>query len=410
MKIIYSGIIFIFLFPLLVSGSTASWNSGTEQPHISIFDQDSSQECIECHLEEVIDDHYHISHSNVNLSCITCHPGSEIEEHEKLEEVDCAGCHQPHDAKPAKDVHLTISCKACHLTDIPPADEKNCKACHNIGNTLGAASMVLPAKSIICIPCHTATFSVNDATTIITLLLFTAGVFCICAVWFSGKVVKGNIHISFQIFPVIKALILDILLQRRLFIISRFRWMIHALIFYSFFIRFIWGFSALICSLWLPEWEGTWIMMNKNHPATAFIFDFTGLLIIVGVLGKIIQKIKKQSNHQFDNMPGADWIGFTLLSSIVLVGFILEGMRIAMTKSPDGTSFAFIGYGISYFFSNFNITNYYGYVWYAHAVLTGMFVVYLPFSRMFHMIITPMVFLMNATTGHHNKKEMYLWK
>jgi len=402
MKILNSGIIFICLFTLSVS---ASGNTDTDQSHISIFDLDSSQECLECHLEMVFDDHYHISHADVNFSCTTCHPDSVMVDHEILKEVDCAKCHFPHDAKPANDIHLTVSCKTCHLSDIPPANEENCKTCHHAGNTLGAAAMVLPAKSIICMPCHTATFSVNDTTTIITLILFIAGMICVCAVWFSGSLVKGKARFSFQIFQIIKVLVLDILLQRRLFRISRFRWMLHSLIFHSFFVRFIWGFTALMCSLWLPDWSGTWIMMDKNHPATALLFDFTGLLIIVGVLGMIVQKIKKQSKYQFDNMPKPDWFGYSLLGGIILMGFVLEGMRIAMTKSPEGTAFAFIGHGISHLFSSLDLTNWYGYVWYVHAILTGAFVAYLPFSRMFHMIMTPIVFLMNTATGHHDKNR-----
>ena len=35
--------------------------------------------------------------------------------------------------------------------------------------------MVLPAKSIICMPCHAGTFSVGDTTTILSLIVFFAG-------------------------------------------------------------------------------------------------------------------------------------------------------------------------------------------------------------------------------------------
>jgi len=35
-------------------------------------------------------------------------------------------------------------------------------------------------------------------------------------------------------------------------------------------------------------------------------------------------------------------------------------------------------------------------VWYLHAVLSGAFLVYLPFSRMFHMIVAPVSLAMNA--------------
>jgi nitrate reductase gamma subunit len=46
--------------------------------------------------------------------------------------------------------------------------------------------------------------------------------------------------------------------------------------------------------------------------------------------------------------------------------------------------------------AGFELTGIYGYVWYLHAILTGAFLVYLPFSRMFHMIMAPVGLAMNA--------------
>jgi len=76
-----------------------------------------------------------------------------------------------------------------------------------------------------------------------------------------------------------------------------------------------------------------------------------------------------------------------------VIGFLLEGMRIAMTGAPEGSAYAFLGYGISRIFADWSstITGVYGYVWYAHAVLTGGFIAYLPFSRLLHIIIAPWV-------------------
>ena len=79
------------------------------------------------------------------------------------------------------------------------------------------------------------------------------------------------------------------------------------------------------------------------------------------------------------------------------MGFVLEGMRLAMTGVPGDGEYAFVGYWISTFFSNStSLTPIYGYVWYLHAFLTGAFVAYLPFSRLFHVILAPVVLLMDA--------------
>jgi nitrate reductase gamma subunit len=75
------------------------------------------------------------------------------------------------------------------------------------------------------------------------------------------------------------------------------------------------------------------------------------------------------------------------------VGFVLEGLRIALSGYPQGSAYAFAGDALSRIFHGAaGLDDIYGYVWYGHAVLTGLFVAYLPFSRMFHMILAP-VFL-----------------
>jgi nitrate reductase gamma subunit len=58
-----------------------------------------------------------------------------------------------------------------------------------------------------------------------------------------------------------------------------------------------------------------------------------------------------------------------------------------------------VGYGLSLLFSDASgLTEAYGYIWYIHAILTGAFVAYLPFSRLFHIIMAPVVLAMNAVS------------
>jgi nitrate reductase gamma subunit len=99
-------------------------------------------------------------------------------------------------------------------------------------------------------------------------------------------------------------------------------------------------------------------------------------------------------------MPRPDRAANGLLAGIVLAGFLLEGMRIAMTGSPSGSEFAFVGYGLSRLFTGMDLTSVYGYVWYGHAILTGAFVAYLPFSRMIHMITVPLSLALSAESRH----------
>ena len=142
-------------------------------------------------------------------------------------------------------------------------------------------------------------------------------------------------------------------------------------------------------------------MLDKNHPLTAFMFDLTGVLAILGVVMIPVRKHVAGSEDRPEGLPGADWPGYGLMGGIIIVGFILEGMRIAMTGAPEGSQYAFVGYAISRLFDKFNLTNIYGYMWYVHAILTGAFVAYLPFSRMFHMIMAPISLALNAGSQQH---------
>jgi len=374
-------------------------------------------------------------HSGV--SCLVCHPRAAAFEHARQPNGDCTQCHVRHHEKVAHEAHASVSCEACHLWGVQPrkdldtgrvlwdrqkdpsgfshihhmpalANDASCMRCHFNGNAIGASAMVLPAKSIICMPCHPATFSVGDTTTILALLIFSVGILGVGSVCFSagdrrvGRVVKTGESASWgKFWAAVKAFLLDGLLQRRLFRASRQRWVLHALVFFPFMFRFAWGLMALILSLWHPEGSIAWPMVDKNHPLTAFLFDFSGLLIIVGALYMILRRMGADPAQKPTGLPGPDMPAFVLLGGIMVVGFILEGMRMAMTGRTDGSAWAFAGYMIGRGFAGYDLTGVYGHVWYLHAILTGVFVAYLPFSRMLHMIVAPVVLAVNATERHH---------
>ena len=379
---------------------------------------------------------------HADLACTECHPNAAGFNHSVQESGDCRRCHLPHDEKVAGDAHSEVSCGACHLEGIEPArdpesrlvswnrdtdtgaplrihemtrmsDQNSCKRCHFKGNEVGAVSMLLPAKSIMCMSCHSATFSAGDTTTVIALVVFLGGMVNVGSYWLSGSVGGRSdvssagklfyllwntvrVLFSFRIFSIIKAMILDVLLQRRLYRQSGRRWFIHSLIFLPFVFRFSWGMVSLVVSLWKPEWALVWPMLDRNHPVTALLFDLTGIMVILGV-GFAFFRGQRRQQDQPSGLPGQDRIALGLIGGIVVVGFLLEGLRIAMTGWPEGAGFAVLGYVISLLFGESSLwTGVYGYLWYIHAILTGAFVAYLPFSRLLHIIMAPVVLAMSA--------------
>jgi predicted CXXCH cytochrome family protein len=415
--------------------------------------------CFHCHAKSAVtkkpgnfarfDISAYSSTVHSDITCTTCHLQAVEFQHANQELDDCRQCHRPHDEKIAKEAHIRVSCEACHLNQVSPvkaldggkiqwqinrqpdyisgihtmvssSEDVFCRRCHFDGNTIGAAAMVLPARSVMCMPCHAATFSVGDTTTLIALLIFGLGILGAGSIWFSGslvgaaasgvgskflKTIQSMLAVIFssRIFSILKVLIMDGLFQRRLFRISRTRWLIHALIFFPFLIRFCWGLIALVASIWLPGWHGVWVMLDKNQPLTALFFDLSGMLVILGTVLILLRKYVQESENKLAGLPATDWPAYSLMGGIIIVGFILEGMRIAMTGNPEGSQYAFLGYVISRLFIGVNLTGIYGYMWYVHAILTGAFVAYLPFSRMFHMIMAPVSLAINVDAKHNRQ-------
>lgn len=410
--------------------------------------------CLHCHaanrsaLDSLYESHplidikQYAKTAHGKVACTVCHPQSLSNNHVNQPLGDCRRCHLPHDEKVAHDAHTGVACGACHLDGtIPtknretgmvgwrrpaakdrisrihqmkiPAVDDSCRSCHNSDNSVGAAAMVLPAKSILCMPCHAATLSVGDPVTAVSSILALFGLTAVGSVWFSAggqnsaasrKFFETLISalkrlFSARLLKIIKILILDGLLQRRLYAVSKERWLVHALVFYPMIFRFLWGMAALCASLWLPGRPLTAVLLDKNNPWTAFLFDFSGMMVITGIAFMVGRRLTDGNRGAISGLPPADWPAHALFGGIVLVGFVLEGMRIAMTAGPGGAGFAFIGDAVSRLFYNRNLISAYGYIWYLHAGLTGAFLVYLPFSRLFHIIMAPVSLAISAARG-----------
>jgi nitrate reductase gamma subunit len=342
---------------------------------------------------------------------------------------------------------MGVSCQACHLKDVAPLNldsrgpivwrstaaggtvsilhqmrlskNEGCTRCHFDGTLIGAPAMVLPAKGVLCMSCHAATLSVGDTITVVSLLIFLLGIAALSTLWLGGvpqgtgraaipaKILQAvgrglAVLFSSKIVPIAKALFWDVLCQRRLYRLSVRRWVIHSLIFLPIMLRFIWGVTALCATNWLPDWPRIWALVDKNYPATAFFYDLTGLMILVGIVLAWVRGATAQRSR-VSGLPAQDRLALVLIGGIVLVGFLLEGMRITLTGTPDGAHYAFLGFAISKLFPGINgLAQMYGYVWYMHAVLTGALIAYLPFSRLIHIVMAPVVLAMNAAADDHN--------
>ena len=395
------------------------------------------------HIPKINTIAYHKT-SHARDRCTDCHSDSATYGHEKTTQ-DCKNCHTPHAESENHDAHVGVECRACHLQGniavnsekesivwqsewahpdpvsvhllVDTEDEASCIRCHTSGNKFGAAAMILPAKGVFCMACHTATFTASDTTSLITLLMSLLISLGLLSLWLSAgpatigksennlkvsRVLRdfGSVFFSKRIGRVLKALLLDAVLQRKLFFQSPYRWFSHGLVFYAFLLRFSLGLVSLILSLAFPEWPLSMALLDKNQPLVAFVFDITGVLIILGMVLMVIRKVRNRK-ISLPGLPQQEWLSMVLIGGIILVGFVLEGMRISMTLDYSDKHFAFLGYTVSLLFNQVEgLTAVYGYIWYLHALLTAAFVIGLPFSRMFHIVMVPIAIAVNAAQPH----------
>ena len=379
------------------------------------------------------------------VACVRCHDGVATSPH-RTSSIECTSCHGYHGEGTAHDPHRRVNCEACHheskevmkdpktgrivlrmvkdgiplkMTTHRFADfktKKACEKCHFPDNRLGAAIVVLPAKSLICIGCHSSSVTLSDPVSILSLILFIVGIGATLTFWFQGTMVDPSfstheklsyigekawqVFFSKKILTLLKVFAVDAILLRRILKESVSRWTIHSLIYVPLFLRFLIGLILLLLSAAFPMSPQVAVLLDKNYPLIAFTYDFLGLCIVIGITAAIVRRV--QGKAQKAVTGGQDYVVLGLVGAVLFTGFWVEGMRILLTAVPPSAALpSFIGYPISLLLDLFSVRweVVYPYGWYAHAILTGALVAYLPFSKMFHILISPLTLLIKAAVG-----------
>ena len=194
-----------------------------------------------------------------------------------------------------------------------------------------------------------------------------------------------------------RTLVDDVLLHRTLRSVSGFRWLKHTLIFWGFGLMFATELLAVFVREGFPAFGWTDIWEVASHPvrlAFDFVYDFTGLMVLVGCALAIGWRIVVQGTEEqkFTDTPTA-----VFLFLVVLSGFTVEGMRLAAI--PDAA------HGVSFVGSVFAQavpatagpgSTAYEVLWLVHVLGSCAFIAYVPLKRLVHSCATPMGRLMHS--------------
>lgn len=381
------------------------------------------------------------------VSCVHCHTDVARSPHETETGAQCRACHPVHGEGDARAPHLRVDCQACHypsehvrldeaagrvrlarrdaqgrpvglaahgLADV--ASDQSCNRCHNAENTVGAPAAVLPAKSALCVVCHPSALTVGHPVFWIALAVFAAGVLLMVRFWFLGRV-QGEEHslhrkislgsdavwqtvFSRRFFTALRVLVVDIVLQRRILKESVQRWSMHSLIFLAILARL--GLSLFTGLLFAvdPDGELALALIDKNHPFTAFVYDFLGLCILLGVAWAAVQRFWVRPAHVKTEIE--DNVTLGIVGGLVLAGFLATGARLLLTQVPAETAVhSFIGYPVSRLLSVLPLDwrSAYPVLWWLHALLGAAFVAYLPFGKLKHVFNVPLTYWIEEIWG-----------
>ena len=194
-----------------------------------------------------------------------------------------------------------------------------------------------------------------------------------------------------------RTLVDDVILHRTLLSVSGFRWLKHTLIFWGFALMFAAEVLAVFVREGFPAFGWVDIWEVATHPvrlAFDFVYDFTGLMVLVGCALAIGWRIAVQGTEErkYTDTPTA-----VFLFLVVLSGFVVEGMRLAaMPQELHGVSFVGSVFALATPAGAGPGSVAYEVLWLVHVLGSCGFIAWVPVKRLVHSCATPMGRLMHS--------------
>jgi len=155
----------------------------------------------------------------------------------------------------------------------------------------------------------------------------------------------------------------------------------HLLIFLGFIILFL---ATVIIGL--EHYLHLEILQGNFYLGYSLLTDFFGLAIIIGIGAAVLRRIVKPVTEA-DNKP-EDFIILVLIAVIVITGFIVEGLRLAILD-VNWQNWSPVGKGFSRMFLGFSESaqkHLHLLFWWLHVFIVCVFIALIPGSKLFHLI------------------------
>jgi Fe-S oxidoreductase/nitrate reductase gamma subunit len=228
-------------------------------------------------------------------------------------------------------------------------------------------------------------------------VVFLYGLYRRVRVYIKGSAPPDLDHLPQRILRVIT----NIFAQRK--VVKRtYPGLLHILIYSGIGVLFIGTTLVMIDSdLWVPLFHHQ-ILVGYFYLTFESFLDAFGLVAIAGLAVAIFRRTVSKPQ----NLPTSrdDVFIFSVLIVILLTGYLMEGIRLAVDK-PPWAAWSFVGYQVAGFLTGQglvgpSIIRFYEGLWWFHALLAFTAVACIPYTKLFHILTSPV----NALFQHIRPK------
>ena len=232
--------------------------------------------------------------------------------------------------------------------------------------------------------------------TVITLIFLTAGVFASVILWRKGK--AKSLHNKLNIPAIIKAFVLNCVLQVQILQISFIRWLMHFCIFTGFMGLLAQTFFMALMSHFIPADSFLARTFFKGGGSVVLDVwgDVFGVMLLVGIAVALVRRYITRTK-QLDTIL-KDTVSIALLAVIAVSGFLCEAFRLMDPQYASVAWYSFAGYTLTNFLKALGIgaMDYKVWVW-IHAIISLFFIGYIPFSKAWHIFVSPIEIVIDAS-------------
>jgi len=200
----------------------------------------------------------------------------------------------------------------------------------------------------------------------------------------------------------VRTAVLDGLLHRALFCENKPRWLAHTLLALGFLFLFALTtftgfFEEILHLMFNVETPFVLAVVNKDTPVMALLNEVMGIPLIVGLAFIIVRRYAMKPSQL--RTAGADtWI-ILLLGIGLLTAYPTEALRFLMEDTPASLgSISFIGYPLAQAIKPLGLAwePWHFAMFFAHVLPFMALLVYMPWSKFFHVLVSPIVAAANS--------------